>query len=137
MNNFITKMMCMALMMALCLGGLSAQTGSLKGDPSKNGQVMQLSETTFQPSLGILGYQDAAVGDEKYVARTQTRAELELGYCDGTVNTYYGTSLAVGTSYISGCVDFTSEMMSNYVGCSFHTIEATISPSTSGTTNLM
>jgi len=79
--------------------------------------------------------QDVSVEAKESITRSGTRAELELGYCDGTINTFYGT--AVTTSYISGCISFTAEYISNFVGMQLHTIEAAIPPQMSGTTPLI
>ncbi|MDR0206742.1 MAG: T9SS type A sorting domain-containing protein [Bacteroidales bacterium] len=93
----------------------------------KSQLVLETEPVDLNPqSQGFL-FQEISVKEEKESTRPATRAALELGYCDGIVNANYGTTLAAaGTHYISGCIAFTSEYISNYVGATLHSIETGI-----------
>ena len=92
----------------------------------KTQQVLETEQVDVNPQSELF-FQELSVKAENESTRPATRAELELGYCDGYANTNYGTNIPVGAQYLSGCVNFTAEYMSNYVGMTLHSIETGIS----------
>ena len=121
MAKFITKTICMALMVALCAGSLHAQ-GLLKKDASAGLVETGFSSVTLQ--LGGSDSHETTLEATETMTRPESRGvDLELSYSSGTVNSFYGFNLDVGVHYISGCISFTAGQMSNYAGGTLHSIE--------------
>ena len=121
MKKIFTLLISFMLMMSL--GNLTAQTASV------NAQTLAVQSQSDQ---------SVTFDERSEITRPDTRAEFELGYAAGTVNTYTGFSSPAGVpTYMSGCINFTAGQMYNYVGGTLHTIEVCIPPLMSGTTPLM
>ena len=98
----------------------------------------------FLAGVGYVGAQNLVAQNQETlsvnvdeITRTETRADFELSYSGGAVNSFGGYNHAAGTSYVSACISFTAGQMANYVGTTLTAIETFIPQLTQAPNNFM